>query len=152
MDLIGFKYQVCDTSRRINEAMNTLLSRMGTAYGLSAMQVRILLEIDPEGTMTVGAIANEVMVAGANVSTMCKKLEQQGFIKRSRDKLDERIVRIGLTELGIKATKDIDQLFDEKILKALGDQPEEKYQSVLEAIKVLNELLGQVIEEKGEIL
>lgn len=147
MDLAGFKYQVCDISRKINEAMNTLLSKMGAPYGLSAMQVRILLEIEPEGAMTVGAIASEVMVAGANVSTMCKKLEQLGFIKRSRDELDERIVRIGLTELGMKAVRDIDQNFDEKILKALGKAPNEKYESVVLAIEVLDDLLSQVVEE-----
>lgn len=152
MDLEGFKYQVCDISRKINEAMNTLLSKMGAPYGLSAMQVRILLEIEPEGTMTVGAIANEVMAAGANVSTMCKKLESLGFIKRSRDELDERIVRIGLTELGMKAVGDIDHHFDEKILRALGNEPKAKYETVIVAIEVLNELLSQVIEDKGDII
>lgn len=152
MDLTGFKYQVCDISRKINEGMNSFLSGMGAPYGLSAMQVRILLEIDPEGTMTVGAIAQEVMAAGANVSTMCKKLEQLGYIKRSRDELDERIVRIGLTELGMRAVKEIDQHFDEKIMSALGKAPKEKYESVMSAIKVLDDLLSQVIEEKGEKL
>lgn len=150
MDVEGFKYQLCDSSRKINEVVNALLSRLGAVYGLSAMQVRILMEIGQKDTMTVGTIANRVMIAGANISTMCKKLEQLGFIKRSRDELDERIVRIELTELGMKATRAMDQSFDEKIIKALGNQPEENLKLVLCAIEALNDLLSQIIEEKGE--
>ncbi len=150
MDLEGFKYQLCDSSRKINEVINALLSRLGASYGLSAMQVRILMEIENNGTMTVGNIANRVMIAGTNISTMCKKLEQLGFIKRSRDELDERIVRIELTELGIRATRAIDKSFDEKILKALGTNPEKSCKSVLEAVEALDDLLNKIIEEEGE--
>ncbi len=150
MDFKAFKYQLCDNSRRINEVINTFLAQWGAAYGLSAMQIRILMEIGENGNLTVGAIANNIMLAGTNISTMCKKLEQLGFVKRARDGQDERIVRIELTEMGMKVIRAVDQSFENKINSALGEDPVTSYKAISSAMELLNDLLNQLAEQKGE--
>lgn len=150
MDFKAFKYQLCDNSRRINEVINTFLAQWGAAYGLSAMQIRILMEIGENGNLTVGAIANNIMLAGTNISTMCKKLEQLGFVKRTRDGQDERIVRIELTEMGMKVIRAVDQSFENKINSALGEDPVTSYKAISSAMELLNDLLNQLAEQKGE--
>lgn len=150
MKIKEFKYRLCDNSRKINEVMNTLLSSWGAEYELSALQVRILFEVGQNGPLTVGGIANNVMVAGTNISTMCKKLEKLGYLKRTKDKIDERIVRIELTEMGIEITDLMQQRFEEKVVLVLDSDLDQRLSSIIAGIEEINRLLNQLVEFEGD--
>jgi len=142
MDISEFKYLIWDYSRKINEQMSAILSAWGVKYRLSALQLRILMEIQQNGSHTVGSLANSVMVAGTNISTMCKKLESLGLLRRVRDLADERVVRIELTAQGSQIVEEIDLVF-EQILKENDEEINESFTAIIYAMEKLKFLLNK---------
>ena len=75
--------------------------------GLTFLQSRVLMGIRHEKFTTVGGLAEHASLFQGNASTLCKRLEQQGFLRRERNAADERVVNLVLTDKGIKATENI---------------------------------------------
>ncbi len=147
MNLSEFKYLLWDHTRKINDGMNAALNSCGARYHLSAMQLRILLEIEHNGPHTVGSLASSVVIAETNLSTMCKKLEVLGLLTRIRDRIDERIVRIDLTDRGRKMIEEINGYFDKKIFMAAGENQSEGFLFIIEAMERLNTMLYKLNKE-----
>jgi DNA-binding MarR family transcriptional regulator len=144
MEMPEFKNIVWDYTRKINENMNTALSLMGNKYGLTTMQLRILMELFRKEPQTIGSLAEDICIAGTNISTMCKKLEKQGFVERNRAAEDERIVRIKLTEMGRQTMLKIDIYFNEKISQNMADEAEETFETIISGMEKLNSLLRKI--------
>ena len=66
---------------------------------LTILQSYCLILISQQD-MTVGALSEQLLTGQANTSTMCKKLEKAGYLKRVRKAEDERVVTLKLTEQG----------------------------------------------------
>ena len=75
--------------------------------GLTFLQSRVLMGIRHGKYTTVGGMAKHASLFQGNASTLCKRLEQQGFLNRERSTADERVVNLVLTEKGIAATTNI---------------------------------------------
>lgn len=148
MNISEFKYLLCDNSRKINDGMNAALNAWGAKYGLSALQLRILMEIHQKGALTVGCLASNVAIAGTNISTMCKKLESLGFLRRTREQSDERVVRIELTESGWQAIEEIEGFFAEKIQKAMSSDMKQSLEAIIYAMEKLNKMLELFNEQE----
>jgi len=118
-----------------NKYLDKVLKPLAKKYGLTPTQLRIIYFTKKPGYSTVGSIAKMTGIACTNASSMCKKLSKMGFLSRRRNKKDERIVEIGLTNEGLNAAKEI-----EKSLKTdLIDSDE---------IRRLNMLLENTLENK----
>ena len=141
MDILEFKNMVWEYTRKIEESANTALNNMGSLHGLTAMQTMLLMELYRKGPSSIGTIAENVCIAGTNISTMCKKLEKQGFIQRKRDSKDERIVRINLTDKGEQVVITIDLYFTESISKNLS---QENFETIISSMDNLNSLLRKI--------
>lgn len=74
--------------------------------GLSPLQGCMLAQV-AEGAMPVGELSDRLQIGQANTSTMCKKLEQAGYLARERSPRDERVVLLSLTEKGVAAAERI---------------------------------------------
>jgi len=140
MDTSEFKYMLWDNTRRINEEMNAALNTWGNPYELSALQLRILMDIYKSGPESIGCLANNVAIAGTNISTMCKRLERLGYVARTRDRSDERIVQVTLTEKGAKLIKELDHCFEKKILNAMGEEFNDCLKDIISAMEKLNQI------------
>jgi len=150
MDLSEFKYKVWDNTRKIGELMNTILNRWGSEYGLSALQLRILMELHQNGPQTVGGLAGSVLISGANISTMCKKLESMGFVVRTRDSSDERVVLIALSEKGGQIIKTIDRYYEEAIASEMGEDGEKNLEAIICGMEKINELLHLLADDNDD--
>ena len=80
MEIVEFKNTTWDILRSISDNMDKLFRPVGERYGLTMMQVRILLEVGGR-TRTVGSLGKSISVAGGNISAMCKKLEKEAELK-----------------------------------------------------------------------
>jgi DNA-binding MarR family transcriptional regulator len=94
--------------------MDKVFTPILAQYGLTMMQARILTEIKDCGHHTVGSLGSVIGIASGNTSSMCKKLEKAGFIKRIRDPEDERFVKLALTDFGEQTLQKIENTLDEK--------------------------------------
>ena len=100
MEVIEFKNVVWDMTRRISECMDGMFRPISEQYGLTHMQMRILMELwSAEDSPTIGQLGRTLGMTSGNMSSMCKRLEQEGFLLRVRDLQDERMVKIALSEI-----------------------------------------------------
>ena len=144
MNVNQFKFSILNYSRKINDHLTASLNKIGLEFGLTGMQVILLLKLLKDGTSTIGALAEETRVARANISPMCKKLEQRGFLTRNRDILDERIVRISLTEEGLSVIGEIDQMIEEKIQSIIAGEKQETLEAIINGLKLLDILFEKI--------
>jgi len=142
MNTSEFKFMLWDNTRKINEEMNAALNAWGAQYELSALQLRILMDIYKSGPESVGCLASNVAIAGTNISTMCKKLERLGYLARTRDRSDERIVQIELTGRGAEIMKELDHCFEKKILNAMGEDDNDCLITIITAMEKLNQIFS----------
>ena len=141
MEVVEFKNRIWDLHRSISENMVGVFVPVVEQYGLTMMQLRILLAVRESREHTVGSIGRTVRVAGGNASSMCKRLEHDGFIARVRDNRDERIVRLHLTEKGEKALDEIGWTLEERYASALHGESAEELARTIDALEHLDQLL-----------
>lgn len=67
---------------------------------LNAIQWRMLTMIQLMPDVTIGDLSRISQMNKGNCSTMCKDLEKQGYLTRSRNREDERVVCLSLTDKG----------------------------------------------------
>lgn len=144
MDISDFKNIIWDYTRKINESTNNIIYPICDKCGLTMLQVRILVELCADEAHTIGSLGASMNIAGANMSAMCKKLEKMGLLKRYRDKNDERVVKVALTEKGNDIVIHVDRVLSEKILKNIGDETEETFNNIIIGLKKLNDLLQKI--------
>ncbi|WML29951.1 MarR family transcriptional regulator [Neobacillus sp. OS1-32] len=151
MNLHEFKRIILEYHREINENVNTAFRFLGVNYGLTMLQFRLLMEIYRQGPHTIGSLAEACGIAGANISTMCKKLEKQGFVRRMRDQTDERVVRIRLTDFGEGTIREIDRYLNDKLTRILANEAEETFEMITAGMgKISSLLLKMGSDDEGE--
>lgn len=113
---------------------------------LSLRQLTVLYYIR-EATPTLGYIARQLMVTPAVVTGIVDRLERRGFVRRTPDPEDRRVVRLSLTEAGRRVSLETEQtligIVAEKLTQFSSDDLKRIYQSV--------GLLEQVLAVRGEV-
>ena len=106
-------------------------------YGLTFSQYNVLrvLNNSPNGKNTITITSRIMLVSGANMTGIAKRLEKDGFIIRRSDTSDERITLLEITPKGKQTIKNISAAKDELINTFLNGFYEDKKMNVLEDIK-----------------
>ena len=147
MNVSDFKNTMWDYTRKISDSMNNAFCPICEKYGLTMMQVRILVELYNCESHKVGSLADSVSIACANLSPMCKKLESKGFLERVRNQDDERVVKVVLTKTGKEIVFEIDTSLNEKILQQTDGKSEETFNAIILGLQKLDMLLQQISNE-----
>ncbi|KPU45190.1 organic hydroperoxide resistance transcriptional regulator [Oxobacter pfennigii] len=145
MNISEFKNIIWDYTRKINENTNKIFSPLCEQYGLTMLQVRILMELYKYESHSIGSLAEGIYVAGANISSMCKKLEHMDLLKRVRNQQDERVVTVALTQKGNEIVSRMDKFLNEKILQNIDEKAEETFDDIISGIKKLNDLMQNIV-------
>ncbi len=95
---------ICFTLYSATHAIQQAYKPLLDALGLTYPQYLVLASLWGEDGQSVGDIGRQVQLASNTLTPLLKRLEAQGLVVRSRDKSDERQVRITLTRSG-KAMK-----------------------------------------------
>lgn len=84
-------------------------------YGLSFPQYNILrvLEASKNGQNKISDVSRIMLVPGANMTGLAKRLEKNGFIYRKSDPGDERVTILEITPKGKETLKYIESEKDE---------------------------------------
>ena len=69
-------------------------------FGITYTQYIVLLALWESGSATVGDLCRRLYLDNGTITPLLKKMEEAGFIARSRSKQDERVVTIAVTEAG----------------------------------------------------
>lgn len=79
-------------------------------FGITYTQYIVLLALWESGGATVGDLCRRLYLDNGTITPLLKKMEEAGFISRSRSRQDERVVSVTVTEAGWdlrQAVKDV---------------------------------------------
>ncbi|MBP1743728.1 MAG: hypothetical protein H6Q58_706 [Firmicutes bacterium] len=148
METDEFKRIIIGYTKKIADSTDMAFNSVGSRHGITMIQIRLLMELHSSERHTVGSLAGGTCMAGANISSMCKKLEQQGFLLKRRDPKDERVVLLKLTEKGEKTITEIDGYINERIARCMADENEETFTAIINGMEKLNSLLQCIVADK----
>lgn len=145
MDILTFKNKIWDLTRQIMDGMDAVFRPISEQNGLTRAQLQILLKIRiAEQPETVGSLGKHMGISAGNMSSMCKKLEQDGFLQRCRDAQDERIVRLTLSDKGMGAIAQINELIEQQFRDCLCNMGEKKIEAIVDSMQELSRILAEM--------
>ena len=99
-DRITLDQMVCFAVYSAGHAMNRVYKPLLDALGLTYPQYLVMLVLWEQDDLTVGRLGERLFLESSTLTPLLKRLEAAGLLKRERDSLDERQVRLRLTEAG----------------------------------------------------
>lgn len=122
-------------ARNVTGLYTPYLKKLGLTY----TQYIVFLVLWEKDGITVGEICEKLMLDNGTVSPLLKKMEQAGYITRTRSSEDDRVVLISLTKEG----KDLQKKAKDVPAKVAGciDLPPEK-------AKMLYTLLYELLDNQ----
>lgn len=99
-----------NTFIKLTRCTNSMLARLAernTIGDLTYSQFAVLEALYHLGPLTQGEISQKVLKSGSNMTMVIDNLERDGFVRRERDALDRRVIRVYLTEAGSRKLEDV---------------------------------------------
>lgn len=81
-------------------AFNRVYKPLLDPYGITYPQYLALVALSSREGQTVSELGEIMHLESNTLTPLIKRLESAGLVTRTRDKQDERVVRLGLTEAG----------------------------------------------------
>jgi MarR family 2-MHQ and catechol resistance regulon transcriptional repressor len=106
-------------------------------YGLSFSQYNVLrvLDASTNGQNRMSEISRIMLVAGANITGIAKRLASYGFIIKKSDPTDERVTILEITPKGKRTLKNIEKEKDHWLELMLADLSRSERLDLLEKIR-----------------
>jgi DNA-binding MarR family transcriptional regulator len=106
-------------------------------YGLTFPHYNVLkyLVVCENGRDTVGNVSKSMLVTGANVTGLAKRMEKAGLIERQNDKKDERLTMMQITPTGLKTLEAIRELQEKHVSEYLRNYSPDQKTEVLSVLK-----------------
>jgi MarR family transcriptional regulator, organic hydroperoxide resistance regulator len=92
--------QLCFALYSATHALTRAYRNALESTGLTYTQYLVLLALWENNNLTVKSVADRLDLDSASLTPILKRLEVAGFLTRQRNKADERVVEIALTEQG----------------------------------------------------
>ena len=93
-------------ARKIVNVYNPLLKQIGLTY----TQYIVLLALWEYGKTTVGELCRALYLDCGMLTPLLKKMEENGWVVRTRSKGDERVVNVSVTDAGWKMREQVKDL------------------------------------------
>jgi DNA-binding MarR family transcriptional regulator len=122
---------------RVSELFKKKSSAIFKNYGLTFAQYNVLrvLKSSKGGVSTVTNVGKIMLVTGANMTGLAKRLERDGFLIRKRHPSDERVTLLEISPKGKQTLQNIEQEKEAHTRDFVGNMPEEKKKEMLELLK-----------------
>ena len=109
--------------------------------GISMAQLHILYTLQRTGEMTMSHLADVLNVSLSNATGLIDRIEERGYVERTRVPEDRRIVKIRVTPEGSRMLEELDALSDELLRAVFSRIGASKLVGVAEAATALREAL-----------
>jgi len=80
--------------------LETHFTELAAQHGLSAIQAKVLLQLQPDGALTMRALAGQLQYDASNLTGVVDRLEEMGAVRRQPQPNDRRAKRVVLTADG----------------------------------------------------
>lgn len=126
-------------------AFNRVYRRLLDRHGLTYPQYLVLVVLWQDDNVTIGRLGEQLSLDTNTLTPMVKRLEAMGFVKRRRDRADERRVLVALTEKGRDVRQGAEDIMH-CIAEACGLSPE-RLESLTSEMRTLRRHLEAYAEE-----
>ncbi len=120
-------------------------------HGLSFPQYNVLrvLDASEHGQNKISEVGRIMLVPGANMTGIAKRMEKAGFILRKSDPSDERVTMLQITPMGRNTLKSIEKEKDEWLGVLLkGSSKRER----LQLLRMVKRLIKKTVEfARGDV-
>ena len=123
--------------RRILRATELFARDLAHAVGLTPAQLRVLQIVDQKKSVTPKALATQMGITQATITTLVDKLVAQGLVERVPSTLDRRQTNVVVTAAGHSKLKDAPDALQQRYVRAfveLADWEQAQLVSSLERI------------------
>lgn len=104
-------------------------------------QYRLVSILFVHGRMTTHQLAERMEVSAPTVSTMVRRLVEQGMVERARDADDQRVVWLAITDAGREVVEEERRRWREVFLQRFEQLDPDDQRLIAEAIPALERLL-----------
>jgi DNA-binding MarR family transcriptional regulator len=122
---------------RLAETFKRVHSAVFRNYGLSFPQYNVLrvLEASKDGQNKIGNVSGIMLVPGANITGIAKRLVNDGFVIKKSDPNDERVTILEITAKGKKTLAKIEKEKDQRLAAMLNDMSRTEKNDFLEKVR-----------------
>jgi DNA-binding MarR family transcriptional regulator len=128
--------------RRILRVADIQAKELAKKSGLTTSKLLVLQTIAEEGEVTIGAIATQVHLTQATITTIVDQLQEAGLVKRERATSDKRKVYVRLTEHGQEILDDAPTALHERFSEQFDELEEWEQMQIAATLKRLSHMLG----------
>lgn len=139
---------MCFAIYSTNLAYSRVYKPVLDALGLTYPQYLAIIALWEQDQQTVKSLSEKLFLEPSTVTPMLKRLEAMGYVRRERDREDERNVRIFLTDAG-RALREKGLGFGKQTVAASGLSPEE-FPQLQQAVVRLRDNLIAAAGKTGE--
>ena len=134
-------YQLAVLSARVSAEFSTLYRHK---FGISVAEWRVVAHLSQSGTVSVREIHERVDMDKSKVSRAASRLESHGYITKTSNPDDGRLVALALTKKGKAMVAELAPLardFDARLMRELGDDAPE-FRAALSRLLSVDEPVG----------
>ena len=108
-------------------------------FGLSFPQYNVLrvLEASENGRNKMSAVSRIMLVPGANITGIAKRLEKDGFIIKKSDPADDRVTMLEITPKGKRTLKHIEKEKDKWLDRILWNLSKKQKLELLDKVRCI---------------
>jgi DNA-binding MarR family transcriptional regulator len=124
---------------RAAETFKRVVSSIFRKHNLSFPQYNVLRVLDAsgDGQCRITDVSRIMLVPGANMTGIAKRLEKNGFIVRKSDPTDDRVTILEITSKGKTTLISIENKRDDYMHAMLKGFPDEEKHELLDKVKRL---------------
>jgi DNA-binding MarR family transcriptional regulator len=112
--------QIIADFRTMIGALKCAMSERLVRLGISTAQLHIMYTLQRNDVMTMSRLADVLDVSVSNATGLIDRMEERGFVERTRVPEDRRVVLVRVTEAGTRMLQENDALSDELMRDVLG--------------------------------
>jgi DNA-binding MarR family transcriptional regulator len=127
--------------RRVIRATDLQSKYLAKNTGLTAPQIMILKTVNEKPDATVGAIAADISLSQATVTTIIDRLEKRGQLQRQRSLADRRKVLVRLTEQGMESLQAAPTPLQEHFVQQFGALKEWEQNMIIPSLQRVAEMM-----------
>jgi len=111
--------EIMQSLRRIFKAIQHYSEQVLKKFGVTGPQLWALRVIDWEGQLSMGELSERMYLHISTVSGVVDRLEAKGYVERTRERTDRRVVKISLTKAGKRVVQRAPEAAQGKLLHGL---------------------------------
>jgi len=144
--------QVLVALRRIIRAVDLHSKYLAQRYGLTGPQLVLLKEIAQSQPISTGALAQNISLGQATVSSILDRLEKRGLVKRTRSSEDKRRVMNEVTEKASRILEQSPSLIQNRFITELGKLADWERSLVLSTLQRVASMMAADTLEASPVL